>query len=136
VIALAVVLAIGTSQIEYAFSSDPVGPKGFPYILAAALAICGVWYFLQPGFAETWPDGATLRATLALIAVTAIAISLMDQIGFLIAAFVVCAFAAFSFGAPPLAAVFSGAVQAAFWFVLFKYALGTYLPSGTWLPFS
>ncbi len=133
VLVLAAALAVATHHIEYAFSSDPIGPKGFPYILSVALALCGIWYFLRPGFAEPWPTGETLISALALIAVTAIALGLMDQIGFLIAAFVVCAFAAFSFGAPPLGAIGAGAVQAIFWFVLFKYGLGTYLPSGSWL---
>ena len=57
----------------------------------------------------------------------------MDQIGFLPAAFIMCACAAYLFGAAPLTAVGVGAAQAVFWFLLFKYALGTYLPSGSWL---
>jgi hypothetical protein len=44
-----------------------------------------------------------------------------------------CGCAAYLFGAAPLTAVGVGAAQAVFWFVLFKYALGTYLPSGSWL---
>ncbi|NJS15476.1 MAG: hypothetical protein HC788_13845 [Sphingopyxis sp.] len=62
-----------------------------------------------------------------LIAVTTGAVALMDQIGFLPAAFIMCACAAHLFGAAPLTAVGIGAAQAAFWFLLFKYALGTYL---------
>lgn len=132
---LAILLALATNNIEYAFSSDPIGPKGFPFILAAGLGICGIWYFLRPGEAESWPDGATLLSALALLAVTAVFVGLMDHIGFPIAAFVICAFAAYCFGASPALAIGSGTAQAAFWFVLFKYALGTYLPSGSWLPF-
>lgn len=132
ILVLAVLLAVATSQIEYAFSSDPIGPKGFPFILAAALGICGIWYFVKPGEAEAWPDRATLISALSLLAVTAIFVGLMDYVGFPIAAFVICAYAAYCFGASPALAAGSAAVQAAFWFVLFKYALGTYLPSGSW----
>lgn len=132
-IAFAVILAIGTSQIEYAFSSDPLGPRAFPYLLAVLLAFCGLWYFLNPGTASPWPQMAVLRSALVLIAVTAISVGLMDKIGFLTAAFFMSACAAYLFGAAPLMAIAIGAAQAVFWFVLFKYALGTYLPSGSWL---
>ena len=127
------ILAISASQIEYAFSSDPLGPRAFPYLLAAGLAICGIWYFLSPGAAEPWPRPDVHRSALILIAVTTGAVALMDQIGFLPAAFIMCACAAYLFGAAPLAAAGIGAAQAVSWFVLFKYALGTYLPSGSWL---
>jgi len=133
VLAFSVILAISASQIEYAFSSDPLGPRAFPYLLAAALAICGIWYFLSPGEAEPWPRSDVMRSALILIAVTTGAVALMDKIGFLPAAFIMCGCAAYLFGAAPLTAVGVGAAQAVFWFVLFKYALGTYLPSGSWL---
>lgn len=132
-LAFVLVLAISTSQIEYAFSSDPLGPRAFPYLLAAALVICGIWYFLAPGEAEPWPRSDVRRSAIILIAVTTGSVALMDHIGFLPAAFIMCACAAYLFGAAPLAAVGIGAAQAVFWFALFKYALGTYLPSGSWL---
>jgi putative tricarboxylic transport membrane protein len=132
-IAFAAILAIATSQIEYAFSSDPLGPQAFPYILAAALALCGLWYFLNPGTSSPWPEMAVLRSALVLIAVTAISVGLMDKIGFLPAAFLMSACAAYLFGAAPLMAIAIGLAQAVFWFALFKYALGTYLPAGSWL---
>jgi putative tricarboxylic transport membrane protein len=132
-LAFSAILAVSASQIEYAFSSDPLGPRAFPYLLAAALAICGIWYFLSPGEAEPWPRPDVLRSAVILIAVTTASVALMDHIGFLPAAFIMCACAAYLFGAPPLAAVGVGAAQAVFWFLLFKYALGTYLPSGSWL---
>lgn len=129
----AAVLAVAAGRIEYAFSSDPLGPQAFPYLLAAALAICGVWYFLRPGAADPWPQSQTLRSAFSLIAVTAVAIGVMDHIGFLPVAFIVCAWAAYLFGASTTGALVIGAIQAAFWFALFKYALGTYLPAGALL---
>lgn len=129
----AMVLAIATGRIEYAFSSDPLGPQAFPYILSVALAICSVWYFLRPGTAEPWPQSQMLLSAFILIAVTATAIGLMDHIGFFPAALLMCSCAAYLFGASVPAAIGIGIIQAAFWFALFKYGLGTYLPSGTLL---
>jgi hypothetical protein len=92
-----------------------------------------VWYFLRPGTADPWPQSSTLQSAVALVAVTATAVGLMDQVGFLPVAFVVCGCASYLFGATPARAVVIGAIQAVFWFALFKYALGTYLPAGTLL---
>lgn len=127
------ILAISASQIEYAFSSDPLGPRAFPYLLAAALAFCAIWYYLTPGESEPWPRGDVLRGAVILVSVTTVSVALMDLLGFLPAAFTMCAVAAYLFGAAPLTAVGVGAAQALFWFLLFNYALGTYLPSGSLL---
>jgi putative tricarboxylic transport membrane protein len=136
VLAFAIILAVATSQIEYAFSSDPLGPQAFPYLLATALVLSGLWYFLRPGASDPWPKAEVLRAAFSLIAVTAVAIGLMDYIGFLPTAFIACGWAAYLFGASALGALAIGATQAVFWFALFKYGLGTYLPTGTLLfPF-
>ena len=132
-LAFAAVLAIATSQIEYAFSSDPLGPRVFPYMLAAGLAISSAWYFVRPGAADPWPRSQVMLGAVSLIAVTAIAVGSMDFVGFLPSAFFVSAWAAHLFGAAPAGAVGIGAVQAIFWFVLFRFGLGTYLPSGTLL---
>jgi hypothetical protein len=57
----------------------------------------------------------------------------MNDIGFIASATAMCAMGAWLFGARPASAVAIGLVQAVFWYGLFKYGLGTYLPSGTLL---
>lgn len=134
-IALAALVGFGASQIEYAFSSDPLGPRAFPYLLSAVLGLCGIWYLLSPGDAEPWPGAATLLRSAALIVVCAAAIAVMNQVGFIVSAAVMCGVAAWMFGAAPVAASAIGLAQALFWYALFKLALGTYLPAGTlWFP--
>jgi len=130
VIAFAAILAGATSRIDYAFSSDPLGPRAFPYMIAAALGACGVWYLLRPGEAEPWSDGATLARGAFLVALTAIAVGAMDMIGFPAAALAMAGATAWLFGARPALALGIGAVQAVFWYVLFRHLLGTYLPAG------
>lgn len=134
-IALAIVVGIGASQIEYAFSSDPLGPRAFPYLLAAVLGLCGAWYLISPGEADPWPGAETLLRSAALIIVCAVAIAAMNLVGFIASAAVICGVAAWMFGAAPVPAAGIGIAQALFWYVLFKLALGTYLPAGTlWFP--
>lgn len=131
ILALAVLLLLGSGRIEYAFSSDPLGPRAFPYLLGATLAILAVWYWLRPGEAESWPATGTLAQSALLIAVVAAAVVLMPSAGFVLSASVIAAFVSWQFGATPAYAAVSGIGQGIFWFAIFKYALGTYLPSGT-----
>lgn len=134
-IAVAIIVGIGASQIEYAFSSDPLGPRAFPYLLAAILGLCGVWYLISPGEADPWPGADTLVRSAALIVVCAVAIAVMNLVGFIVSAAVICGVTAWMFGAAPAMAAIIGVAQALFWYVLFKIALGTYLPAGTlWFP--
>lgn len=129
----AIALAIATSRIEYAFASDPLGPRAFPYIIAGLLGSGGLWYFLSPGEAEAWPPRDTLMRAILLIVVTAVMLTLLDKVGFVVVALVLASLCAWLFGATLVASLGIGAAQAAFWFVVFKYLLGTYLPAGTWL---
>jgi putative tricarboxylic transport membrane protein len=133
IIVLAATVAVTTSQIEFAFSSDPLGPRAFPYLLAAALGALGVWYLLVPGEAETWASLRTLGSALALLGVTAAAVAVMPRIGFVPSASLMCGVCAYLFGARPIVAVLIGVAQATFWYVLFKIGLGTYLPAGSLL---
>ncbi len=130
-LALAVVIAIGAANITFAFSSDPLGPRALPYILALILGLCAVWYFLQPGDAEPWPDRAMLGRAALLIGVTAAACGAMNVIGFPFAAVIMSTVAAYCFGASARTALLIAIAQAAFWSILFIYGLGTYLPTGT-----
>ncbi len=130
VIAFAAILAGATSRIDYAFSSDPLGPRAFPYMIAAALGACGIWYLLRPGVSEPWPDRATFGRGAFLVALTALAVGAMDLIGFPAAALAMAGATAWLFGARPALALGIGLVQAVFWFVLFRHLLGTYLPAG------
>lgn len=134
-IALAALVGLGASQIEFAFSSDPLGPRAFPYLLSAVLGLCGIWYLVAPGDAEAWPGAPTLMRSAALIAVCALAIAAMNHVGFVVTATVICGVAAWMFGATPVMASVIAVAQAVFWYALFKFALGTYLPAGTlWFP--
>lgn len=130
-LALSIAVAVGAGNIEFAFSSDPLGPRAVPYILAGFLAVCSLWYLAQPGHSEPWADAGTLWRAVALIAVTAGGVGLMNIIGFVPMAVAMSFVAARLFGATWPGAAAIGVAQGALWFVLFKYALGTYLPAGT-----
>lgn len=118
------------SRIEYSFSSDPLGPRVFPMLLAAILALLSLVYLLRPGHAEDWPGGALLARSIALPALVLIAALLMEPAGFLAAMFVLTAGVGWLFGASPLTAVIGGVVQSALWYFIFGWLLEVYLPAG------
>jgi putative tricarboxylic transport membrane protein len=130
ILILSVAYGIAGSRIVYSFSSDPLGPRVFPMLLAAILALLALIYLLRPGEAEPWPGGALLARSLALPALVLIAALIMEPLGFPAAMFVLTAGVGWLFGASPFAATVGGIVQAALWYFVFGYLLEVYLPLG------
>jgi putative tricarboxylic transport membrane protein len=123
----AVVYGIAGATIEYAFSSDPLGPRAFPILLALLLGGFAVWYLREPGHAEPWPHGAALRDKIVLVAATAVLVRLIPVLGFPLPISLLCMIVARMFGAGWSFAVLGGLLQGFGWWALF-WALGVLLP--------
>ncbi|MBT9369872.1 tripartite tricarboxylate transporter TctB family protein [Rhizobium sp. CSW-27] len=130
-LALAIAYGIGGSVIEYAFSSDPLGPRAFPVALAGVLALLAVWYFFAPGPAEGFPTGGLLVRVLAVPVLLVVSVALFEPAGFAASIFVLTLGSALIFGAPPMKALIGAIGHAALWWFVFFYLLGVYLPVGT-----
>lgn len=128
--AFAVVYGFFGLSIEYSFSSDPIGPRGFPAGLALALFALGAWYWLAPGATEEWPAKVGRVAALTFLVVSAACVLAMDWIGFAPAMFVLMTSIALLFGASLRLALLNGAGQALLWWLLFGPLLGGTLPKG------
>lgn len=118
------------ATVEYSFSSDPIGPRGFPVALAVALAAFGTYYFLRPGEAEAWPERAGRNAALIFLGLSVLCVLGMDHIGFIPAMAVLMAGIARLFGAGWPIALGSGIAQAVLWWGVFGPILGGNLPKG------
>lgn len=116
--------------IEYSFSSDPIGPRGFPAGLAVALLALGAWYWLTPGATEEWPEQEGRIAALAFLVVSAACVLAMDWIGFVPAMLVLMTAIARLFGASWTLALINGVSQSLLWWLLFGPLLGGTLPKG------
>lgn len=132
ILILSIAYGIAGSRIVYSFSSDPLGPRAFPVLLAATLALLALIYLVRPGEAEAWPGGALLARSVALPALVLISALILEPLGFPVAMFVLTAGVGWLFGASPLAAAVGGVLQAALWYVIFGYLLEVYLPLGIW----
>jgi putative tricarboxylic transport membrane protein len=128
---LAILYGADASRISYSFSSDPLGPRVFPLILAGVLAILSLIYLFRPGGSETWPQGRLLASSIAIPGFVLITTLLMEPLGFAIAMTLLVTGIGRIFGASWRFALIGGIVQAAIWFVLFKYLLEVYLPGGS-----
>jgi putative tricarboxylic transport membrane protein len=116
--------------IEYSFSSDPIGPRGFPAGLAVALFLLGAWYWLAPGQTEEMPGQPGRIAALTFLVVSAACVVAMDWIGFVPAMLVLMSAIGRLFGASWRLALIAGAGQALLWWLMFGPLLGGSLPKG------
>lgn len=128
---LALAYGIGGSTIQYAFASDPLGPRVFPVILAVALAVLCVFYARSPGDAEEFPRGLTMVRIMAIPVTLIVFCLLMETIGFPLMVFSIVTILSALFGAPLLLCVIGGVSQAALWWFVFAYLLEVYLPVGS-----
>jgi len=127
---LSLVYGYAGSTIEYSFSSDPLGPRVFPALLASILGLLSLIYLFVPGKGETWPQGTVLMRCIALPALVLIAALLFEPLGFAGSMFVMTAGVGRIFGASWKASLIGGFIQAALWYVVFGYLLEVYLPVG------
>jgi len=130
IIVFASVYAVLGSQIEYSFSSDPIGPRGFPIGLGVLLAALGVWYYLDTGACEDWPDRRGAQAAALFLGLSVAMMLAMPYIGFIIAMAILLTGVARLFGASWPMAFANGIGQAVLWWLLFGPLLGSHLPKG------
>jgi len=124
------VYGIGGSGIEYAFSSDPLGPRVFPILLATILGLLALIYLFVPGQAEEWPQGTILLRCIALPVLVLVAALILEPLGFAVSMFVLTTGVGRLFGASWKASLIGGVLQAALWYFIFGYLLEVYLPAG------
>lgn len=110
------------------FAADPVGPRLFPTIIGAVLALGGCILAIRPGRVEL-EFGAWPRALTVLVA-SLIYPLLLLPLGFIVATALLCFAAALAFHARPLPAAVSAIATAVVFFVLLDKVLDLPLPRG------
>ncbi|QRY66093.1 tripartite tricarboxylate transporter TctB family protein (plasmid) [Ensifer sp. PDNC004] len=129
-LALAIAYGIGGSQIEYAFASDPLGPRVVPVLLAIILAALCLLYLKSPGSTEAFPKGQLLVKIAAVPLLLFTSALLLEPAGFAVSIFLLTLGVGWIFGAPLRLAVVGAVGQAALWWFVFSYLLDVYLPAG------
>lgn len=120
------------SLVQDSFMTDAIGPRTFPYILGAGLALASLAIILRPAFTGTWPAGAQLFELLMAIAVMGVYAWLLPEAGFVIATSIATAYLTWRLGTPPVSAVIFGIGSAVVLLVIFRWVLGLALAEGPW----
>ncbi|HEV7308496.1 tripartite tricarboxylate transporter TctB family protein [Ensifer sp.] len=127
---LAIAYGIGGSRIEYAFSSDPLGPRVVPVLLAIILAVLCIFHLRKPGMTEAFPNGQLLAKIIAVPLLLLASALLLEPAGFVASIFLLTLGVGWIFGAPLRLALVGAVGQAALWWFVFAYLLDVYLPVG------
>lgn len=125
----AIMFAFGYN-LEAPFAYEPVGPKAFPLLTAAIIAICGLILVIKGGGVVA-PNGPGINRGLVLIGVTLLGYALLFQpLGFILSTLLMVVPIAMIFGAKWWQGLITGAVLAVSAFLLFDRVLAVVLPKG------
>ena len=109
---------------------DPLGADKFPYLLAVVLAITAIYLMLRPDPSPRWPGRWQLLEMAGIVVLLCVYVAVLDEVGFILATFVVVAFLGWRLGARPVAALSTGLGVAVVLYGLFDRVLGLPLPLG------
>lgn len=121
VVALGYILSATTIQTP--LFPDPMGPKMFPYMIAAGVILCAIVMILRPDPEADWPPvQAVMTIGLAVVVMIGYAMAL-KPLGFLIPTAIAAGILSYQLSPRPLVAAAAGIGLSVGLFVLFRYAL-------------
>lgn len=127
---LAIVFAWQAAIIEESFLTDVVGPKAFPYIIAAIMGISSIYFLVKPDPEPHWPRAGRL-AEIGLAAVVMFAYAqALPEVGFVIATAIAAAYLTWRLGSKPLESLLIGVATSVGIYVIFRLVLGLSLAKG------
>jgi putative tricarboxylic transport membrane protein len=114
----------GAWQIQAGMMMDPLGPRAFPMLIAAAGLICGIGIFFRPDAEPEWPG---LRAWAGMVIALAVLVAYaytIDPLGFLIPTAIASAVIGYLIEPKAMQSVVMGLGLSVVLYVIFKYGLG------------
>jgi putative tricarboxylic transport membrane protein len=129
-IALAIFYAFAASRVEESFLTDTVGPKAFPFIIAAILGLSSAAIALRPDARPAWPPAARLAEIAAAVVVMILYAAALPRAGFVVATTLAAAYLSWRLGSKPLSAAISGVGISVGIYLVFHLVLGLSLARG------
>ncbi|WP_370160004.1 tripartite tricarboxylate transporter TctB family protein [Limimaricola soesokkakensis] len=116
--------------IPDSFMSDAVGPRAFPYGIAAVMALASIWFLIKPDPEPEWPRLGRL-AEIGFAALVMIAYAqLLPELGFVISTAFAAAYLTWRLGSSPLQSVLIGVGTSLGIYAIFHLVLGLSLARG------
>ena len=129
-LALAAVMVAFGYGLQAPFAYEPVGPRAFPLMAAAAIALCGTILVLKPSEANT-TEGSGISRPILILSGCLLAYALLFQpLGFVLSTTLLMVPIAMVFGASWWQGLITGAVLAISSYLLFDKLLNVVLPIG------
>ena len=129
---IAVGAAMAWAAKDYAapISYEPVGPRAFPLLLAALLAIGGAWLLVRPGANDHWLHTVPLRPLAGVIVAVFVYVLLFQWLGFTLATVLMAVPVGMAFGGSWRQSLAGGVGLGLLLFLGFDKLLDVVLPSG------
>lgn len=131
-ILLAIGFALSALAIEESFLSDAVGPKAFPLIIAAVLALSSAVIAWRPDPEPSWPAFARLAEIAAAVVVMILYAEALPEAGFVLSTAFAAAYLAWRLGSGLIEAALTGLGTSVGIYVIFHLVLGLSLARGPW----
>ncbi len=122
IVIVALAFIASATQIQTSFLADPVGPKTFPFLIGAVLALCGLVLVLRPDEEQLRVQSAG-KLAFAVVVLFGYAFTLRP-LGFLIPTAIASGLISYQISPRVVPALVTGVGLSIGLFVLFKFALG------------
>ncbi len=127
---LAIFYIWAASTIRLTFMTDIVGPRTFPYIIGAIMAVTSLYIIFRPDEEPSWPGAYGFLEVLAAAAVMMLYGSFLDEIGFVIGTALATTYLTWRLGTAPLWSLVVGILTSAGLYLVFHTFLGLSLARG------
>lgn len=121
-----------TGQIEESFIQDPLGPKAFPLLITALIAISSAVMIVRPDHQSSWPP---LRKWLELIITVGVMVAyaaILPELGFLLSSILMAAFMIQRLGGTVVQSLVAGTLTSVGIYFVFGFGLQLSLAKGPW----
>lgn len=128
----AAIMLWATGQIEESFIQDPLGPKAFPLLIAALIAISSVFMIIRPDANASWPS---LKKWLEIIITVGVMVAygaILPELGFLLSSVLMASFMIQRLGGTLSQSVVAGTITSLGIYLVFAFGLQLSLAKGPW----
>lgn len=129
-LALAIFYLWAATTIPDSFMVDAIGPRTFPYIVGAIMALCSLVFIFRPDDEPDWPAFREIAEIGFAAAVMFLYGWVLPELGFVIATIFATAYLTWRLGTGPLASLVTGLATSVGIYVVFHLILGLSLAKG------